>query len=189
MRLSAGFETAGGCFMWARDRAGEWECWTRRNVSRRLGFRRSWCRRWLRGEGARLPGRWKGRRTLARVGKIVIGPEVGPGVVTGSTRLKAGTAQKMVLNMLSMATMARLGHVYENLMIDVKPSNQKVSARILRILAEASGKSQSEAEHALRQAGHNMRLALVMLKLGVGARGAKKKLAAANGDLREALGE
>jgi len=109
--------------------------------------------------------------------------------LTGSTRLKAGTAQKMVLNMLSTAAMARLGHVYENLMIDVKASNQKVSARIVRILAEASGRSLSAAEHALRQAGDNMRLALVMLKLGVSAQAARAKMAQANGDLRKALGE
>jgi len=126
---------------------------------------------------------------VARLANILIATQVGPEVLTGSTRLKAGTAQKMVLNMLTTAAMARLGHVYENLMIDVKPSNQKVSNRIVRILAEASGTSLSAAEHALRQAGQNMRLALVMLKLGVDAGGAKKKLAAAKGDLREALGE
>jgi N-acetylmuramic acid 6-phosphate etherase len=95
----------------------------------------------------------------------------------------------MVLNMLSTAAMARLGHVYENLMVDVKPSNQKVSDRILRILAEASGKSLSASEHALRQSGHNLRLALVMLKLDVEAQEAKIKLADAKGDLRAALGE
>jgi N-acetylmuramic acid 6-phosphate etherase len=94
----------------------------------------------------------------------------------------------MVLNMLSTAAMARLGHVYENLMIDVKPSNQKVSGRIVRILAEASGTSLSASQHALRQSGHNMRVALVMLKLGTDLRSAQRKLAAANGDLREALG-
>jgi len=129
------------------------------------------------------------RTPVARPAKILIATEVGPEVLTGSTRLKAGTSQKMVLNMLSTAAMVRLGHVYENLMIDVKPSNQKVSARILRILAEASGKSLSAAEHALRQAGHNMRVALVMLELGVSAQGAKKKLLEAKGDLHEALGE
>lgn len=126
---------------------------------------------------------------VARLANILIATEVGPEVLTGSTRLKAGTAQKMVLNMLSTAAMARLGHVYENLMIDVKPSNQKVSDRIVRILAEASGTSLSAAEHALRQAGHNLRLALLMLKRGANARDAKKRLAAAKGDLHEALGE
>jgi N-acetylmuramic acid 6-phosphate etherase len=129
------------------------------------------------------------RTPVARLAKILIATEVGPEVLTGSTRLKAGTSQKMVLNMLSTAAMARLGHVYENLMIDVKPSNQKVSERILRILAEASGKNLSASEHALRQSGHNLRIALVMLKLGVDSGAAKIKLARAKGDLREALGE
>jgi N-acetylmuramic acid 6-phosphate etherase len=129
------------------------------------------------------------RRTpAARVAKIVIAAEGGPEVLTGSTRLKAGTAQKMVLNMLSTAVMARLGHVYENLMIDVVQTNEKVAKRALRILAEASGKSVSAAEHALRAAGHNMRVALVMLKKEVGAREAKKRLASTRGDLRKALG-
>jgi N-acetylmuramic acid 6-phosphate etherase len=126
---------------------------------------------------------------VAGLANILIAPKVGPEILTGSTRLKAGTAQKMVLNMLSTAAMARLGHVYENLMIDVKPSNRKVSDRIVRILAEASGKSLSASEHALRQTGHNLRLALVMLKLRVGAQEAKKKLRETKGDLREALGE
>jgi N-acetylmuramic acid 6-phosphate etherase len=129
------------------------------------------------------------RTPVARCARILIATEVGPEVLTGSTRLKAGTSQKMVLNMLSTAAMTRLGHVYENLMIDVKPSNQKVSHRILRILAEASGTSMSAAEHALRQAGRNLRVALVMLKLSVDVQEAKKKLRTAKGNLREALGE
>jgi N-acetylmuramic acid 6-phosphate etherase len=129
------------------------------------------------------------RMPLARLAKIVIAPEVGPEVVTGSTRLKAGTAQKMVLNMLSTAAMARLGHVYENLMIDLKLTNEKLADRGLRILAEASGKNLSAAEHALRAAGHNMRVALVMLKRKVWAREAKRLLARAGGNLRQALGE
>ena len=129
------------------------------------------------------------RTPVARLVKIVIAAEVGPEVLTGSTRMKAGTAQKMVLNMLSTAVMARLGHVYENLMIDVVQTNEKVAKRALRILAEASGKSVSAAEHALRAAGHNMRVALVMLKLGVDAGSAKRRMAWAKGDLRAALGE
>lgn len=126
---------------------------------------------------------------VARLAKIVIALEVGPEVLTGSTRLKAGTSQKMVLNMLSTAVMSRLGHVYENLMIDAVLTNQKLWDRALRILAEASGKRVSAAEHALRAAGHNMRVALVMLKLGVEAGEAKRRLQAARGDLRKALGE
>jgi N-acetylmuramic acid 6-phosphate etherase len=95
----------------------------------------------------------------------------------------------MVLNMLSTGVMVRLGRVYENLMIDVVQTNEKVAERALRILAEASGKSVTAAEHALRAAGHNMRVALVMLRRGAGAKEAKKKLADARGDLRKALGE
>src|SRR6266851_3919719 len=107
---------------------------------------------------------------VARLAKILIATEVGPEVLTGSTRLKAGTSQKMVLNMLSTAAMARLGHVYENLMIDAVLTNDKLAERALRILVAASGRNLSAAEHALRAAGHNMRVALVMLKLRVEAR-------------------
>src|SRR6266567_425451 len=129
------------------------------------------------------------RMPVGRLAKIVIAPEVGPEVLTGSTRLKAGTSQKMVLNMLSTAVMARLGHVYENLMIDMVLTNEKVAERSVRILVEASGKSVSAAEHAMRATGHDMRVALVMLKRGVDVREAKKRLKAAGGNLRRALGE
>lgn len=129
------------------------------------------------------------RMPLGRLAKIVIAPEVGPEVLTGSTRLKAGTSQKMVLNMLSTAVMARLGHVYENLMIDMMLTNEKLADRALRMLAEASGKRVSAAEQAMRSAGHDMRVALVMLKRGAGAREAKKLMARAGGNLRRALEE
>jgi N-acetylmuramic acid 6-phosphate etherase len=129
------------------------------------------------------------RMPLGRLAKIVISPEVGPEVLTGSTRLKAGTSQKMVLNMLSTAVMAQLGHVYENLMIDMLLTNEKLADRALRILQEASVKSVSRAGHALRVVGHDMRVALVMLKLGIGTAEAKRKLGVAKGDLRRALGE
>ena len=120
---------------------------------------------------------------------IFIGAAVGAEVLTGSTRLKAGTAQKMVLNMLSTAAMARLGHAYENLLIDMERTNQKLEGRAVRILQEASGASVSSAKHALRASGHNMRVGLVMLKRGVQAGEAKKLLAQAKGNLRMALGE
>jgi N-acetylmuramic acid 6-phosphate etherase len=130
------------------------------------------------------------RNTLvARLANIPIATDVGPEVLTGSTRLKSGTSQKMVLNMLTTAAMARLGHVYENLMIDVQASNRKVSQRMVRILAEASGKNMSAAEHALRQSGHNLRVALVMLKLQLSAKEATKRLRDAKGNLRASLGE
>jgi N-acetylmuramic acid 6-phosphate etherase len=129
------------------------------------------------------------RSPLAREVSIAIAPETGAEVVTGSTRLKAGTMQKMVLNMLSTAAMARLGHVYENLMIDVVPRNQKLLGRSRRILAEASSKDLSAAEYALRKSGHKLRVALVMLKREVSAAEAKKRLVWAGGNLRKALGE
>jgi len=126
---------------------------------------------------------------VARLAKILIAPEVGPEVLTGSTRLKAGTAQKMVLNMLSTAAMVRLGHAYENLMIDLLDTNDKLSDRSLRILVEASGKSVSIARRALRKSGHNLRVGLVMLKENVDASRAKQLLKSAGGNLRRALGE
>jgi len=129
------------------------------------------------------------RSPLARLAQISIVPEVGPEVIAGSTRLKAGTAQKLVLNMLSTATMVRLGHLYDNLMIDVARTNEKLRDREKRILMEACGKDVSAVEHALRQSKHNMRVALVMLKRNIPAEQAKKRLAGARGHLRLALGE
>ena len=126
---------------------------------------------------------------LAKAVLIPITPGVGPEVLTGSTRLKAGTAQKMVLNMLSTATMVRLGHAYENLMIDLTRSNEKLRDRANRILVQASGKDLSAAEHALRQSEHNLRVALVMLKRKVSAVKARKLLKRSGGSLRRALGE
>ncbi len=126
---------------------------------------------------------------VARFADILIATDVGPEVLTGSTRLKAGTSQKMVLNMLTTAAMVRLGHVYENLMIDVKASNQKVSERMVRILADASKKDLSAAKRTMRQSGHNLRVALVMLKLRLDAKEAAARLRQSKGHLREALGE
>jgi N-acetylmuramic acid 6-phosphate etherase len=126
---------------------------------------------------------------LGKTAAIAITPQVGPEVLTGSTRLKAGTSQKMVLNMLSTAVMVRLGHGYDNLMIDLALTNQKLRHRVKRILMESSGKDVSAVEHALRQSAHNLRLALIMLKCGLTAQKAKRQLAAAKGDLRRALGE
>jgi N-acetylmuramic acid 6-phosphate etherase len=129
------------------------------------------------------------RMPVTRLADIVIAPEVGPEVVAGSTRLKAGTSQKLVLNMLSTAAMVQLGHVYENLMIDAVLTNKKLEHRALRILAEASGKSLPAGRHALRLAGHDMRVALVILKRGVTAPEARKLLRRAGDDLRRALDE
>ena len=89
--------------------------------------------------------------------QISIVTPTGPEVITGSTRMKAGTAQKLVLNMLSTAVMIRLGRVYDNWMIGVALTNRKLQARGLRILMEASGEGVAESTRALRQSGHNLR--------------------------------
>jgi N-acetylmuramic acid 6-phosphate etherase len=126
---------------------------------------------------------------LAKSVKILIATNTGPEAITGSTRLKAGTAQKLVLNMLSTATMVRLGRVYDNWMIGVSLTNQKLRKRGQRILKEASGASVSEAARALRQAGHDPCIALIMLKKKVTAPEAQLLLSAANGNMRRALHE
>ena len=124
---------------------------------------------------------------LARQAKIAIVVETGPEIVAGSTRLKAGTAQKLVLNMLSTAAMARMGRVYENWMVAVALTNKKLMRRGARILEEAAGVSASAAAHALRLAGHDMPTALVMLKTGGSAGNARKRLTSARGSVRKAI--
>jgi len=127
------------------------------------------------------------RSSVARGARISIAPDTGPEAISGSTRLKAGTAQKMVLNMLSTAAMVRLGRVYENWMVHVALTNQKLRRRGARILEEAAGVTPSAAEHALRHASHNLPAALVMLKTGAGLSDARRSLAASGGDVRQAL--
>lgn len=126
---------------------------------------------------------------IAKSVKILIATTTGAEAVSGSTRLKAGTAQKLVLNMLSTATMVRLGRVYDNWMMGVALTNQKLRKRGQRILEEASGARVSEAARALRQAGHDPCVALIMLKKKITAVEAAKMLRAANGNIRKALGE
>jgi N-acetylmuramic acid 6-phosphate etherase len=118
---------------------------------------------------------------------IAIAPDTGPEAIAGSTRLKAGTAQKMVLNLLSTASMVRLGRVYENWMIYVALTNQKLRQRGARILEEASGASVSNAQRALRQAQHVLPVALVMLKTGANVRDARRRLQQSGGNVRQAL--
>ena len=126
---------------------------------------------------------------LEKASNIAITCEVGPEVLTGSTRLKAGTAQKMVLNMLSTATMVRLGYVYDNLMIDLGIANAKLRKRAQQILKDATDRDSSAVVHALRQSRHDLRIALVMLKRGISAKDARNELTASGGNLRKALGE
>jgi N-acetylmuramic acid 6-phosphate etherase len=103
--------------------------------------------------------------------------------------MKAGTAQKMVLNLLTTASMIKLGHVYHNWMVDVALTNEKLRRRGLRILQEASGASESQARRALAEANNHLRVALVMLKMKTDSRGARRRLLDAGGNLRGALGE
>lgn len=106
---------------------------------------------------------------------------VGPEVVTGSTRMKAGTAQKMIANMLSTGSMIRLGKVYGNLMVDVKSSNKKLEERARRIVMTATGCSRQDAVEALTESGGRAKTAIVMVLLGLSAEEADAKLAAARG--------
>jgi N-acetylmuramic acid 6-phosphate etherase len=127
------------------------------------------------------------RSPLARHSRIAIALDTGPEAIAGSTRLKAGTAQKMVLNLLSTAAMVRLGRIYENWMINVALTNQKLRRRGARILEEAAGVNASQAQHALRRTGHDLPAALVMLKTGVSPRDAQKSLAKSGGHVRRAI--
>ncbi|MGH9716533.1 MAG: N-acetylmuramic acid 6-phosphate etherase [Candidatus Acidiferrales bacterium] len=125
--------------------------------------------------------------TITRVAQIAIVADTGPEVISGSTRLKAGTAQKMVLNMLSTASMVRMGRVYDNWMIHLALTNGKLQRRGAQILKEISGASASAAEHALRQAGHDLPAAIVMLKTDASAPDAQRLLKQTSGDVRRAI--
>ena len=124
---------------------------------------------------------------LARAVEIAITPLVGPEVVAGSTRLKAGTAQKLVLNMLSTGAFVRLGYIYGNLMVNVQPKNQKLRDRARRIIAQAAGVSVERAGEWLAEAGGSVRVAIVMAKVGVTREDAERRLAAAKGRVSKAL--
>ncbi|MGB6484325.1 MAG: N-acetylmuramic acid 6-phosphate etherase [Candidatus Acidiferrales bacterium] len=124
---------------------------------------------------------------ISRVAHLTIEPATGREVIAGSTRMKSGTAQKMVLNMISTATMARLRYIYDNWMIGVAKSNQKLCRRAVRNLGEATGANEQTAERILKQAAGDLRVALVMLKFGLEAQAARHVLAAHRGDVRKAL--
>ncbi len=124
---------------------------------------------------------------LLELAELPIPLVVGAEVLTGSTRLKAGTAQKLVLNMLSTAAMVRIGKVYGNLMVDVRITNRKLAARAVRIVCQATGVNVTEAERLLGQTGQRVKSAIVMALLRVSAEEAQARLDAVNGRLRDAL--
>jgi N-acetylmuramic acid 6-phosphate etherase len=124
---------------------------------------------------------------LAGAVAIPVTPLVGPEVVAGSTRMKAGTAQKLVLNMLSTGAFIRLGYVYGNLMVNVQPKNEKLRDRARRIVARAAGVPLERADRLLADSGNQVRVAIVMGKAGVTREEAERRLAASGGRIAKAL--
>jgi N-acetylmuramic acid 6-phosphate etherase len=125
--------------------------------------------------------------TIAQIADIAISPVVGPEVLTGSTRLKSGTAQKLVLNMLTTASMIRIGKTYQNLMVDLKASNKKLLARAVRIVMQATDCSAAEAEAVLEKTHNDVKLAIIAQITGLDAKAAEAALRAAGGFLRRAI--
>jgi N-acetylmuramic acid 6-phosphate etherase len=125
--------------------------------------------------------------TIALLADISIAPVVGPEVLTGSTRLKSGTAQKLVLNMLSTASMVRIGKTYQNLMVDMIASNQKLVGRAIRIVMQATDCAEAEAEDALKRAGNDVKLAVVTILTGQSVDDARAAIKGAGGFLRRAI--
>ena len=124
---------------------------------------------------------------VAAMADIGIAVVTGPEVLSGSTRMKAGTATKMVLNMLTTGAMVRLGKTYGNLMVDLKAGNRKLERRSHRILASAAQLTPSDAEAALRAAGGDLKIAIVAARLGITTNEARRRLRDAGGKVRAAL--
>ena len=124
---------------------------------------------------------------VAATAELVIAPRTGPEVIAGSTRMKAGTAQKMVLNMISTAAMIRTGHTYSNLMVNVQATNSKLRERARRIVAQATGVDAETAARTLAEADGQVKTAIIMLLAGVPAAEARERLARAGGIVRQAL--
>jgi N-acetylmuramic acid 6-phosphate etherase len=118
---------------------------------------------------------------------VAICPEVGPEILMGSTRMKSGSAQKLVLNMLTTTAMIRMGKVYGNMMIDLRITNNKLSERAKRILMNITGVSYKEAEKFLKKSEGHVKTALVMIKTGVSLADARARLKLANGFVRKAI--
>lgn len=124
---------------------------------------------------------------MEKYADIMIIPVVGPEVITGSTRMKAGTAQKLVLNMISTGVMIKLGKVYSNLMVDVRATNEKLVQRARRIVKQATGAGEDIIEKALEKTGFNAKLAIVMILTGLSKAEAEGLLEKNRGHIRKAL--
>ena len=126
---------------------------------------------------------------LTRLAELAIEIEVGAEVIAGSTRMKAGTAQKLVLNTISTITMVRLGKTFGNLMVDVQASNDKLRARARRAVAIATAAPEAEIAEAIAAADGDTKVAIVSLLAGVDAQTARSRLTAAGGVIREAVAD
>jgi N-acetylmuramic acid 6-phosphate etherase len=124
---------------------------------------------------------------IADIADIAISPVVGPEALTGSTRLKSGTAQKLVLNMLTTASMIRIGKSYQNLMVDVKATNEKLIARAARIVMQATDCSKEQATEVLKQTNYEVKLAILMILTDLDIDSARQQLAHQDGFLRKAV--
>lgn len=124
---------------------------------------------------------------IAAIADIAISPVVGPEVLTGSTRMKCGTAEKLVLNMLTTASMIRIGKTYQNLMVDLHASNKKLVARAARIVMQATGCSLDEARDTLDQTGNDVKLAILIKLTGMNPDDARDAIEGAGGFLRKAI--
>ena len=124
---------------------------------------------------------------LEGICEVTIAPEVGPEVILGSTRMKSGTAQKMVLNMLSTCVMIKMGKVYGNLMVDLQATNKKLRDRARRLVCRATGAAEEEAIAALEAADYHVKTAILMLKARLDAKEAREALDESGGMLRNAI--
>jgi N-acetylmuramic acid 6-phosphate etherase len=127
------------------------------------------------------------RSSIAQIAEIAILPIVGPEVLAGSTRMKSGTAQKLVLNMLTTASMIRIGKCYQNLMVDLKPTNLKLFARAARIVMQATGCTEEQAQEALTRTDNDVKLAILTTITGMNLEQAKSALSKAGMVLRKAI--
>ena len=126
---------------------------------------------------------------VGKAADLAIEVEVGPEVLTGSTRLKSGTAQKLILNMISTASMVRAGKAYQNLMVDVMQNNEKLHTRAENIVIDATGVTRPEARSAIDAAGGSVKVAITMLLADCSADEARSRLEKAGGHVRAAIGQ